>query len=101
MHTDVTDQPGNTRYELTADGAAAGHVEYHLHRDLIALLHTEIDPAYAGQGLGSKLIRGVLDDARQRDFKVQPFCSFVRGFIAKHPDYLDLVATEDRERFAL
>lgn len=101
MHTEVNDQPDRTRYELTADGAAAGHVEYHLHRDLMALLHTEIDPAYSGQGLGSKLIRGALDDARQRSLRVQPFCTFVRGFIAKHPDYLDLVAAEDRERFAL
>lgn len=101
MTTTVTDQPDRKLYEITVDGSAAGFTEYHRHRNVIAFLHAEVDPAYSGQGLASELVRYALDDARRQGLWVQPFCSFVRGFVAKHPEYLDLVAPEERERFDL
>lgn len=58
---------------------------------LITFTHTEIDPAFEGQGLGSKLVRFALDDVREHgDRKVLPLCPFVLGWMAKHPDYQDL-----------
>lgn len=30
-----------------------------------------------------------------------PFCPFVNAWIGKHPDYLDLVPADQRERFGL
>ena len=58
----------------------------------ITFVHTEIDDAYAGQGLGGKLARAALDDVRARGLAVRPDCPFIKGWIAKHPDYADLVA---------
>lgn len=55
----------------------------------------KIDGSFSGQGLGGALIRYALDDARQKGLAVIPYCPFVREFIAKHEDYLDLVS-EDR-----
>lgn len=101
MNTAVSDQPDRSRYEITADEQMAGFTEYHRHGDVIAFLHTEIDQTYSGQGLASQLIRHALDDARRQGLWVQPFCPFVRGFIAKHSDYLDLVSDRERERFDL
>jgi hypothetical protein len=37
-------------------------------------------------------VRGALEDARQRGLKVVPLCSFVRGYIERHPEMQDLVA---------
>ncbi|MDT4997198.1 MAG: uncharacterized protein QOD45_1266, partial [Pseudonocardiales bacterium] len=64
-------------------------------------IHTEISPEFGRRGLASELIRAALDSARTRGLQVQPFCPFVRGFIAKHPDYRDLVPSAERERFGL
>ena len=36
--------------------------EYQLAKDLIVFTHTEVDPAYAGQGVGSALARHELED---------------------------------------
>ena len=58
----------------------------------ITFVHTEVDDAYAGQGLGGKLARAALDDVRARGLAVRPDCPFIKGWIAKHPDYADLVA---------
>ena len=53
--------------------------------------HTEIDPDAEGSGLGGTLVRGALDDVRQKGGRVVPRCSFVRGWIERHPEYGDLV----------
>lgn len=101
MATEVSDDPQESRYVVRVDGDVAGFTEYLLHRGVLALVHTEIAPEFGGQGLATTLIAGTLDDARARGLTVQPFCSFVRRFIAGHPDYLDLVIDADRERFGL
>jgi uncharacterized protein len=97
----VKDNPEKERYEIVTDEGVAGFVEYHQRPGLIAFVHTEIDPRFEGQGLGSQLARGALDDARARQMSVLPFCPFINGYIAQHPDYVDLVPAEHRERFGL
>ncbi|GAA3515900.1 GNAT family N-acetyltransferase [Actinocatenispora rupis] len=101
MTSTVVDRPDTTRYEIRVDDATAGFVEYHLFRDEIAFLHTEIDPAYEGKGLGSQLARYVLDAARERHLAVLPYCPFIRGWMTRHPEYLDLVPDGQRARFGL
>ena len=43
----------------------------------------------------------MLDAARERGLHVLPYCSFVRHYIEQHPETVDLVAAEDRDRFGL
>jgi predicted GNAT family acetyltransferase len=99
--TEVFDNPAESRYDVTVDGRLAGSSFYHDRGDVRSFNHTEIDPAYEGRGLGSRLIRGALDDTRARGLSVLPFCPFVHAFIARHPDYLDLVPESQQARFDL
>ena len=90
---DVADAPENSRYEARIDGELAGFADYVLRAGRIVFTHTEVDDAFEGKGVGSALARGALDDVRragERD--VVPMCSFIKGWIDKHPDYTDLVA---------
>jgi len=87
----LTDVPERRRFELDIDGALAGFVTYSLHLPIIAFNHTETLEAFAGQGVGGDLARGVLDAARDRQLKVWPRCPFIRSWIERHPDYSDLV----------
>ncbi|MDE3725246.1 GNAT family N-acetyltransferase [Nocardiopsis sp. N85] len=91
MATEVADAPENERYEIRVEGEAAGFAEYILTDGLITFTHTEIDPAHEGRGLGGKLVRAALDDVRGRGLDVLPLCPFVKGWIQRHPDYVDLV----------
>jgi predicted GNAT family acetyltransferase len=97
----VRDDRDASRYVLDVDGTQAGYAEYHRHRDVIAFIHTVIDPAYEGRGLASTLIRYALDDARAQGLAVQPFCPFVRAYISRHDEYRDLVPRDEWERFGL
>lgn len=98
---DVVDAPGRERYELRVDGDTAGFAQYHRRGTTISLVHTVVEDAYAGQGLAGRLARAALDDARGRGLAVLPFCPFIRGWIAKHPDYVDLVPEGRRGEFEL
>jgi uncharacterized protein len=98
----VADAPTRQRFEIMADGDVAGFTEYRRSQRLIAFLHTEVASEFEGRGVGSRLVSAVLDTARNQHLTVLPFCPFVRGYIAKHPDrYLDLVPVDLREDFRL
>ena len=89
---DVVHNPDESRYEIHVDGERAGHAHYRTTPEALVFDHTEIDDAYEGQGLGGRLARGALDDVRARGLKVIATCPFIKGWIAKHDDYQDLLA---------
>ena len=97
----IIDNPDQHRYEIRVPDELAGFVQYRRRPGLIAFIHTEIDPRFEGKGLGSQLIAGVLDEARSAGVSVLPFCPFVNGYIARHPEYVDLVPEEFRAQFGL
>jgi predicted GNAT family acetyltransferase len=97
----VRDVDERERYEISEDGELAGFVAYHRRPRLIAFVHTEIDPRFEGRGLGSVLVAGALDDARERGLAVLPFCPFVNAYIQHHPEYQDLVPEAFHREFSL
>lgn len=98
---DVRENAAQHRFEIRVDGELAGFTVYQEQGDPLSFVHTEIDPRFEGQGLGSILIRQALDTVRARGGTVLPYCPFVKHFIAKHPEYLDLVAQDRRAGFGL
>ncbi len=91
-HIAVRDNPGEGRYELFVDGQLAGLATYVLSGQTMTIPHTEVQSRFEGQGLGARLARFVLDDARQRGLRVVPRCPFIAAYIKRHPEYADLVA---------
>jgi len=97
----IRDNQDQHRYEIHVSDELAGFVQYRRREGLVAFIHTEIDPRFEGQGLGSQLIAAVLDEARAAGVWVLPFCPFVNGYIARHPEYVDMVPEEFRGEFGL
>ena len=94
----VTDNPAELRYELTVDGELAGEIRYRRVPGGLALVHTEVDPKRQRRGLGSALVAGALDDARERGLRVVPVCPFVDAYVRGHPAYGDLVVDDPARR---
>lgn len=80
------------RYEAAADGQLAGFVTYEPEGDVLDLQHTEVDPAYEGQGVGTELVKQTLDLVRSIGKKVKPSCPFIKKFIDENAEYQDLLA---------
>jgi uncharacterized protein len=85
----------NHHYEAELDGKVVGFVRYRTRPGRVVLIHTETDPEYEGRGFGGALARGALDDIRARGEKAVLICPFITSFVAKHPQYQDLVAPPD------
>ncbi len=83
--------PDADRYEIREGDRLLGLAAYRRQDGQTVFTHTEIDPSAEGSGLGGKLVRAALDDVRQQGGRVVPACSFVRGWIERHPEYGDLV----------
>jgi uncharacterized protein len=88
----VVDNPEELRYELWLGATRAGVIVYQPQPAAVRLLHTEVDPAFEGQGLGARLVAGALEDLRARGRKLVPQCPFVRSYLRRHPEDADLVA---------
>jgi len=90
----VTDVPDDSRYEIRDGDRRLGLAAYARRGDQVVFTHTEVDPDAGQSGLGSTLVRAALDDVRSKGGTVVAQCSFVRGWIERHPEYQDLVAAE-------
>jgi predicted GNAT family acetyltransferase len=88
--TDIVNNTAHHRYELAVDGHLAA-TDYKIADGVITFIHTEVPPELGGKGIGSKLIKGALDQVRADGLKVNAECPFVKGYIEKHPDYADLL----------
>jgi uncharacterized protein len=86
----VRDNPSRHRFELAVEGGIA-FANYHRDGGVLTVMHTEVPRHLEGRGIGSRLVAGVLDIAREQGLTVVPRCSFVRAYIKRHPQYADLV----------
>ena len=93
MDAVVADNPQRHRFELHVGETVAGFAAYRLEPDRVVFTHTEIDPAFEGQGLGSRLAAGALDAVRARGLAIVPQCPFIAAYVKRHPEYQDLVVT--------
>jgi predicted GNAT family acetyltransferase len=89
----VGDVPQAKRYEARVDGepGVAGVAEYIRTPELVAFVHTEVASEHEGRGVGSALARTALDEARAANLRVLATCPFFAGWIARHPEYQDLL----------
>ena len=88
--SDVIDNRSEHRFELNIDGHIAA-AYYKRAGNVITFNHTEVPAELGGKGIGSKLVKGALDQVRADGLKVVAQCPFVKGCIDKHPDYADLL----------
>ncbi|WP_130408105.1 GNAT family N-acetyltransferase [Thalassococcus sp. S3] len=52
--------------------------------------HTGVPDELRGTGAGLALVEHLVNDAREKGFKIVPLCPFVNSQRAKHPDWADV-----------
>ena len=98
----VLDVAESSRFEIRVDGRLAGFAQYRMKDPgLIVFTHTEIDDAFEGRGLGSTWSARRSTRRAAAASRSGPDCPFVRAYIARHPEYLDLVPVDLRARLGL
>jgi predicted GNAT family acetyltransferase len=89
---EVTRNDAALQYDVELNGTHAGLIRFTREGDVITLVHTEVEPRFEGEGVGSALVKGALDDIRARGERVVPVCPFVSAYLERHPEYADLVS---------
>lgn len=90
----ITRNESERRFEAHEGDELKGYIDYVLTDSVMDMPHTKVFPEFEGQGVGSALVKGALDQVREMDggVKVKPTCPFIDVWIKRHPDYEDLRA---------
>ncbi len=88
----IIDEPEAQRYVARLGAAFAGFMDYRRVRGRIIFLHTEVDPAFEGRGVGARLAARALDDVRAQGLMFSNKCPFIATYLQRHPEYEDLHA---------
>jgi uncharacterized protein len=97
MHPDpstpppVVHDPAAGRFETRIDGLRCEAV-YELIDGVMWLTHTGVPWPLREHGVAARLVAAALDHARSQGLKVYPACSYVRAYMRRHPETLDLLA---------
>jgi hypothetical protein len=92
MHAKVTENIQQHRFELPITGQAFAVAYYALQDGKVALIHTEVPSEFTGQGIASRLAQGTFELIRKTGRKAVLKCPFMSGFVARYPEYTDVVA---------
>lgn len=84
------------RFEIVM-GDAVAFADYSLGEGTITLPHTVAPEAFKGLGAGRALAEAALAYARQHELQVLPTCSFMAAYIAKRPEWRDIVHPKFRD----
>lgn len=80
----VTRNDEASRYEIRSDDVLAGFAEFDTRPGAIRFLHTEIDPAFQGQGLAGKLAAAALADVASTGDAIVPLCPYIAKYLQTH-----------------
>lgn len=96
----VTNNKADHRFEVRL-GDETAFAEYVIHNGSMVLPHTVVPDAFSGKGVASRLAVTALGYAREHGLTVKPSCPFMAAYIAKHPEWQDLVHKDFRSRLGL
>jgi hypothetical protein len=88
VRIDIDSEKG--RFEIGV-GEHVAFLEAIVEGPVLSIVHTDVPAQLRGDGLGEVLARAALDFARSRGMMVKPHCQFVAGYMARTPEYQDLL----------
>jgi predicted GNAT family acetyltransferase len=91
MQNRVVDDAAERRYEIYGNDVLVGWLSYADQGVDRVFVHTEVDPAFEGQGYASLLVAEAVADVRARGRQVIASCPYVRRWFARHPDQRDVL----------
>jgi uncharacterized protein len=89
-HPEIVDAAERRQYEALIGGQRAGFLTYARRPGRILLIHTEVDPAFEGRGVGGALARHALDAAAAEGRRAIVHCPFITTWLRRHREYHDI-----------
>jgi predicted GNAT family acetyltransferase len=77
-------------------GTERAILTYRVQGNVIAYRHTVVPPALRNRRIAAALAAHAVAHARENGLMVVPLCPYVLAYLAKHPEYGDLVVPRSR-----
>ena len=87
----VSHNPQRSRFEATVEGELC-EAAYRADGRRLVMTHTSVPPALQGRGIARSLIDAAVAHARTHGLKIEPQCSYVAGYMRRHPEARDVLA---------
>lgn len=87
-----TDNITLRRYELLVNGQIAFADYQHKEKGVLTILYVEAPPELRGTGAAGRLMQQVMQDAKTKNLKVRPICSYAAAWIQRSPDHRAMLA---------
>ena len=94
MNYTIENQEEETKgsYYIEVDGEKLAEMTYSIAgTDRIIIDHTEVGEKLRGTGVGEKLVRQAVDDARSKGISIIPLCPFARSVFDKNEELRDVL----------
>lgn len=72
------------------DGKMLAEITWTMLGDVMAVDHTFVSPDLRGQGVAKKLLDRAAAYAREKEYKMEPICSYVVTAFERYEDYNDI-----------
>ncbi len=81
----------NNRFELKLEKDDFAFIDYRLRDNVLYFLHTEVPDAYSGRGIAGRMAKFALEYAKNKGWKIKPWCPYIASYLKRHPEYQSLV----------
>ncbi len=68
-----------------------GHCDYQIKEGKWYITHTMVNSEYGGRGIAKQLVKEVIKQARSRNIKIVPICSYVQKMMLDNDEYKDVL----------
>ena len=66
----------NQSVAVNDEGVYIGYCEYEIKDNNWVITHTVVSPLYGGRGIAKQLVLRLVEEARKRNIKILPICSY-------------------------
>lgn len=98
LQLSIADNPERRRYLVRLGDRIVAYSEYELEPGRVVFTHTVVKPEFEGRGVGSRLAKFVLDDARSRGLRIVPVCPFILAYLRRHAEFAGIVDLPEPRR---
>ncbi|WP_374682315.1 N-acetyltransferase, partial [Accumulibacter sp.] len=91
----VAHNAARQRFESQVGESGTAYLSYLIEEDRVILDRTFVPDELRGHGIAAELVGVALKEARQRHWRIDPRCTYVAGFIERHPEFADLVDRQE------
>ena len=87
----VVFEESSRRSAAYKDGKLIGECEFFQSDSTWSIVHTGVRPGNEGQGIARRLVEKIIEEARARQVKINPLCSYAKKLMIGKDEYKDVL----------